>query len=116
MPIFEYRCKKCDTLFEVIILPIQSNPEPICPRCKGRGDDVSKEISTPNIRMEGRAGLRTVPDYEPPLQRLKRNGPRKDCDGGYKDIPELSMDKMIRTKDKDGNTVYREKERTTFSN
>jgi len=42
MPIYEYKCKKCDNTFEKLIRNSDSNPQ--CPKCGGK--DVEKIFST----------------------------------------------------------------------
>lgn len=43
MPIFEYRCKKCNEVFEVLV---RSSQKPECPNCKSKR--LEKLISTFN--------------------------------------------------------------------
>jgi len=44
MPIFEYRCKKCDATYEKIVFNREAPPPP-CPKCGS--DQVEKLISAP---------------------------------------------------------------------
>ncbi|MBO5254317.1 MAG: zinc ribbon domain-containing protein [Opitutales bacterium] len=47
MPIFEYRCKKCNEVFEILI---RSNEKPVCPSCKSKR--LEKLISSFNAASE----------------------------------------------------------------
>ncbi len=47
MPIFEYRCKKCKTVFEVLV---RASTKPECPNCKSKR--LEKLISTFNATAE----------------------------------------------------------------
>ncbi|MCI0419502.1 MAG: zinc ribbon domain-containing protein [Acidobacteria bacterium] len=49
MPIYEYRCKKCSSHFEVI-QKFSDNPLRICSNCKGR---LSKLISKTSFQLKG---------------------------------------------------------------
>ena len=51
MPIYEYRCKKCDRQFEYLVLG-QNDSDVVCPYC-GDGD-TEKLLSTVSV-MGGRA-------------------------------------------------------------
>lgn len=44
MPIYEYRCKKCEHSFEFLVR--QSEP-PSCPQCGAAGADLEKLLSAP---------------------------------------------------------------------
>ena len=113
MPIFNYKCMDCNHEFEAIVIHSQSNmKEPDqCPEC--RSNIIEKMITAPaQIRTDGRAGLKSVPDPRPPLQALQEKGPRKGCEGGYKDLPEWS--KPVRKKGKDGNWYWADKKKQYF--
>jgi putative FmdB family regulatory protein len=43
MPIYEYYCKKCNTIFNFLSKTFSVEKEPICPRCKG---DLKKHVSS----------------------------------------------------------------------
>ncbi len=43
MPIFEFKCKKCGEVFELLV---RANEKPACPKCKGKR--LEKLISTFN--------------------------------------------------------------------
>ena len=50
MPIFEFRCKKCDAQFEYLMLsPKDDDPE--CPKCHHK--DVQKLMSAGSVRPQG---------------------------------------------------------------
>jgi putative FmdB family regulatory protein len=44
MPIYEYRCKNCGTVYEKIV-PSSSAPAPECPQCGSK--EIEKLISAP---------------------------------------------------------------------
>jgi len=43
MPIYEYYCKKCNTLFDFYSRTFSVEKDPLCPRCKG---DLKKHVSS----------------------------------------------------------------------
>ena len=56
MPLYEYRCKVCDYLFEK--LQSVNDDDPSCPNC---GGEVLRMISAPKLRFKG-SGFHTT-DY-----------------------------------------------------
>ena len=50
MPIYEYKCLKCEHQFEVI-QRFSDNPVEICPKCKKK--KIKKLISAPTFRLKG---------------------------------------------------------------
>ena len=44
MPIFEYKCQKCGSQFEHLVIPA-STEEAACPKCKSTGKDLEQMIS-----------------------------------------------------------------------
>lgn len=63
MPLYEYKCKKCDHIFEKLQSCNANNP--ICPQCEE--GNVKRVISTPSLRFKG-SGFH-VTDYT-------RHGPK----------------------------------------
>ncbi len=53
MPIFEYSCRSCHDLFEVLMKGRQSHP--VCPSCSST--DVDRLLSLPGIQSETTRGL-----------------------------------------------------------
>ncbi len=51
MPIYEYRCQKCNTKFEKIFLPQERQDNIACPACGS--SDVKKQLSPAGIRPKG---------------------------------------------------------------
>ena len=49
MPIYEYRCEKCGTLSEVLLLGKEENPS--CGTCGGT--QLTKLMSAPNFSIKG---------------------------------------------------------------
>lgn len=52
MPIFEYRCSKCNTKFEVLHKSTQISEEVTCPNCNS--NDSKKLLSTFSASMNGK--------------------------------------------------------------
>ena len=50
MPIYEYKCSKCEHQFE-LIQRFSDNPVEICPECNKKA--VSKLVSAPSFRLKG---------------------------------------------------------------
>ena len=50
MPIYEYKCSKCEHQFEVI-QRISDNPVESCPECNKKS--VQKLVSAPSFRLKG---------------------------------------------------------------
>lgn len=69
MPLYEYRCKKCGLVFEILQKPHQ-NPIKKCIHCKG---EVEKLISPPAIQFKGTGWY--ITDY---AQNQKPSSPEKE--------------------------------------
>lgn len=52
-----------------------------------------------------------MPDPQPPLTELK---PKKGSESGLTDLPRTELKDYVRTKDKYGNNIWKEKRRTYF--
>ena len=50
MPIFEFRCKKCDEQFEYLMLSAKDH-DPACPKCGNK--KVQKLMSAGSVRAHG---------------------------------------------------------------
>ena len=48
MPIYEYECKKCNIIKEILVLPCDKEPK--CPKCKGIMDRL---ISRSTFKLKG---------------------------------------------------------------
>lgn len=113
MPVFKYECLDCGYVFEKIVISGQTGfgEADQCPEC--RSNIIEKMITAPaQIRMDGRRGLRSVPDPTPPLQKLKEKGPKEGCVGGYGDLEEFRPTE--RKKDKNGNWEWQERKKQHF--
>ena len=74
MPIFEYACKKCDAMFELIL---NNGTKPACPQCNSRkltklfsGFSVSHKMNPPSTLTCG-----DIPDPEfPELHKYHDHG------------------------------------------
>ncbi len=51
MPIYEFRCTKCEELFELLILGRDENTETACPKCQS--EEFERVMSTTNYAMHG---------------------------------------------------------------
>lgn len=67
MPLYEYKCQKCASVFEVI-QKISDSPLTECPACGGM---LKKVISAPAIQFKGSGFY--ITDY------AKKNMPRKEA-------------------------------------
>jgi putative FmdB family regulatory protein len=47
MPIFEFKCNKCDTKFEMIVFKPLTECEIICPECSSK--EIEKLVSAPGM-------------------------------------------------------------------
>ncbi|MCK7470372.1 MAG: zinc ribbon domain-containing protein [Desulfomicrobium escambiense] len=62
MPIYEYFCKPCNTIYQFLIKRVTHETSPVCPRCGEKElERVMSRFSTPNTRtgdddMDGMAG------------------------------------------------------------
>ena len=54
MPIYEYRCKDCETVFETFVSSISDADKVACKKCKGK--NVEKQISAFTSRLSGNSG------------------------------------------------------------
>ena len=53
MPIYDYKCSKCEHEIE-IIQKINDKPKEVCPKCNKKG--LKKQISAPSFRLKGGGG------------------------------------------------------------
>lgn len=51
MPIYEYRCKDCETVFETFVSSISDADKMICKKCASK--NVEKQISSFSSRLSG---------------------------------------------------------------
>jgi len=110
MPIFDYKCDKCDHTWEnVEVWAIHAPGE--CPKCGST--ELCKIFTTikHEIRMDAEAVKHELPDPTPPLTELT---PQKDSESGLKDLPRTELKDYVRRKDKYGNAIWKEKRRTYF--
>ena len=49
MPIYEFKCSKCEEFFEVIVMGSDDDNEVACPKCKSR--EFQRVVSTTNYAM-----------------------------------------------------------------
>ncbi len=54
MPIFEFRCLKCDELFEILIMNQNDNAEMCCPKCKA--ESFERILSNTSFNMGAPSG------------------------------------------------------------
>jgi putative FmdB family regulatory protein len=54
MPIYEYYCKPCNTIYQFLIKRVTPDTSPVCPKCgAGKLDRVMSRFSTPNTKSDG---------------------------------------------------------------
>ncbi len=94
MPIYEYYCRPCNTIFQFLVKRVSAHVSPVCPRCKRDGlQRVMSRFSTANTRseaddMDGLAGELAGLDENDP--RAMARAVRKMADQMGEDLgPEL---------------------------
>jgi putative FmdB family regulatory protein len=107
MPIFEYQCSKCEHIWENIEVWPSHAPKK-CPKCKSKKFRKVSSFAKQEIRM---GKIESTPDPQPPLTELT---PQSESESGLRDLPRTELKDYTRTKDKQGNSIWREKHRTYF--
>lgn len=51
MPIYEFKCSKCEEFFEVIVMPSDKDNAVTCPKCKS--EEFERVLSKTNFTMGG---------------------------------------------------------------
>ncbi len=54
MPIYEFKCSKCETFFEVIVMGSDDDDSVGCPKCKSK--EFERVVSKTNFTMGASAG------------------------------------------------------------
>lgn len=72
MPIYEYRCKKCGYVFEV--LQKMSDPTPFCPSCRG---EVERLLST-GVGLVFKGSGFYITDYAKRSEEKKNSDKKKE--------------------------------------
>jgi len=54
MPIYEFKCSKCDHFFEVIVMGSGKDETVVCPECQSA--EFERVVSTANFAMGGSSG------------------------------------------------------------
>ena len=54
MPIYEFKCSKCEEFFEVIVMKSSTDDPVCCPKCKS--DEYERVVSKTNFAMAGSSG------------------------------------------------------------
>lgn len=111
MPLWDYECEKCGNVWETFVWPSGMGTPKKCPKCKSTKLVKCFSSIKQQIRMDSDTILRSVPDPTPPLTELK---PQKGSESGLQDLPRTELKDYVRTKDKYGNAVWKEKRRTYF--
>jgi putative FmdB family regulatory protein len=73
MPIFEYLCRPCNTIFQFLVRDSSRDPDPACPRCGSRG--LERVMSTFSTSSKGSPGTSDVAD-DPVLAGMDEDDPR----------------------------------------
>ena len=104
MPIYEYHCTKCSSIFERLELKIMEVPTSQCPHCMGVG---TKIISAPAIVFElWENTAYRLPDWDKQMARAKKRD-----EATLRSLPPLPQDKGkdIRVYDFDFDKAKRDK-------
>lgn len=111
MPIFDYSCSDCGNVWESV--ETNSNHAPTkCPKCESTNfAKCFSSLGRQQIRMDSDAVKHNLPDPAPPLEELRGKGSE-----GYKDKPyaDTNLNNYTRSRDKHGNTLWKEKRKTYF--
>lgn len=70
MPIFEFKCTKCEEFFEVIVMGADEDRDVKCPKCKSQ--EFERVVSKTNFKMGGTSGS----------QPAKVHTQERTCSGG----------------------------------
>ena len=62
MPLYEFRCLKCQELFELLVMGRNDQEEMKCPRCNSA--DCEKVMSTASYAMSGGGGPGSAPSAQ----------------------------------------------------
>lgn len=54
MPIYEFRCLKCNEYFEILVKSVGEDVEMACPKCKA--EDFERVLSSTNYAMNSSSG------------------------------------------------------------
>jgi putative FmdB family regulatory protein len=54
MPIYEFKCSKCEEFFEVIVMGSSKDDTVVCPKCQS--PEFERVVSTINYAMGGSSG------------------------------------------------------------
>ena len=71
MPIYEFKCLKCDEFFEMLVMGEDKELEMACPKCKS--EDFERVMSTTNF---------TVPGGGPPGENKGPSVQTRNCSAG----------------------------------
>jgi putative FmdB family regulatory protein len=107
MAIFDYSCEECGNFWESIEI-WESHKPTACPKCQSKKFKKVFTSTKQTIRM---GKIESTPDPTPPLTELT---PQAGSETGMKDLPQTDIKDYTRTKDKYGNSVWREKRRSYF--
>jgi putative FmdB family regulatory protein len=73
MPIYEYLCGRCNTIFQFLVRKPSSGTSPVCPGC-GKGDRMERVMSAFSVKR-GSASMDAIAD-DPDLAGLETEDPR----------------------------------------
>lgn len=63
MPIYEFKCSKCDHFFEVIVMGSQKDEAVICPKCQST--EFERVVSSTHYAMGGSSGQKAAKGSPP---------------------------------------------------
>jgi len=73
MPIYEYLCGRCNTIFQFLVRHPSSETAPVCPECK-KGDRMERVMSTFSVKS-GSSSIEDMAD-DPSMAGLDTEDPK----------------------------------------
>ena len=101
MPIYEYKCDKCDHQFE-ILQKINDVPAKTCPKCNA--DRLRKLVSAAAFKLKGTGWYETdfknkKPKTDKAADKKNKNGPKKTMEGKTSESKTNSRDSSNKSKE-----------------
>lgn len=99
MPIYEYRCRKCQKRFSVLTLRVSERPETQCPKCgNGAADRLMSRFATPkseSARLDAMSDPSSLGDLDAEDPKSVSRWMRKMGSEMGDDLGGADLDEMI---------------------